>query len=418
MPPSAPPASLPSSPAVPPPRGLVLSLGLSQLVCWGVSYYLIGVFGQSIADDLGWRLTQVYAGFSLALVVMGLVSARVGRLIDRRGGRFTMSIGSVLLALGCGLLSLSEGGVLYWIAWTVLGLAMRCTLYDAAFASLARLLGPQARRPIAQITLLGGLASTVFWPLGQWLAGSLGWRGAVAVFGLIGLATLLLHWRIPGERWGDPVTPKANADRDPSPSWPPTDPASSTDRLGANAWLFGAVCALVGFTNAAMSSQQIVLLIGLGLGAATAVWIGSLRGIAQTIARCLEILFGRRVAPLDLNLFAALVCLAGFAIGPFIDGSIGAAIAFSFLFGVGNGLLTITRGTVPLQLFDARHYGSIVGRLIAPGFYLAASAPVVLAWVIETRSAAAAAWLMLLLSAALSVASLILRLRVRRPMRQ
>ena len=102
----------------------------------------------------------------------------------------------------------------------------------------------------------------------------------------------------------------------------------------------------------------------------------------------------------------------------FIDGSIGAAIAFSFLFGVGNGLLTITRGTVPLQLFDARHYGSIVGRLIAPGFYLAASAPVVLAWVIETRSAAAAAWLMLLLSAALSVASLILRLRVRRPMRQ
>ena len=95
-----------------------------------MSYYLIGVFGQAIADDLGWGLTQVYAGFSLALIVMGLVSARVGRLIDRRGGRFTMSLGSVVLALGCGLLALSEGGALYWVAWTVIGMAMRCTLYD------------------------------------------------------------------------------------------------------------------------------------------------------------------------------------------------------------------------------------------------------------------------------------------------
>ena len=410
----------------------MLTLGLSQLICWGVSYYLIGVFGQAMASDLGWSLARVYAGFSLALVVMGLVSARVGRLIEQRGGRFTMSIGSVLLAAGCGLLAISDDGLLYWLAWTLLGLAMRCTLYDAAFAALARLLGPQARRPISQITLLGGLASTVFWPLGQWLADGLGWRAAVAVFGVMGLATLWLHLRIPLQRWGEPAEGRSatpgGATGGAAGAVPVARSAAATPgvapaeigkaSLGVNAWLFGAICALVGFANAAMSSQQIVLMVGLGLGTATAVWIGSLRGIAQTIARFLEILFGRRFAPLDLNLFAALTCLAAFAVGPFIDGRPGAAMAFSFLFGAGNGLLTITRGTMPLQLFDARHYGSVVGRLIAPGFYLAASAPVVLAWVIERHGAVLAAWLLLLLSTALSLTSLILRQRARRSMRQ
>lgn len=404
---------------IPEPGRLVLLLGLSQLICWGISYYLIGVFGQPMADELGWSLTQVYAGYSLALVTMGLVSARIGRLIDQHGGAPAMSAGSVLLAVGCGLLAVNQGGPTYWLAWIVLGLAMRCSLYDAAFAALARLLGPAARAPIARITLLGGLASTVFWPLGQGLSDWLGWRAALAVYALIGLSTLLLHRRIPAARWqaGAEVAPTA-------PTAPTATPAlsrsvaSSTTALGVRAWLFALLCALVGFTNAAMSSQQIVLLIGLGLGTATAVWVASLRGLAQTVARLLDILFGRKLAPLDLNLLAALICLLGFAIAPFIGGNVWAATVFSFLFGAGNGLLTITRGTVPLQLFDPGQYGTIVGRLIAPGFYLAAAAPVVLAWLIETRGPVSGAGLLLLLSMALTITSLLLRRLGPRSMRQ
>jgi MFS family permease len=118
-------------------RKTVFSLGLSQLISWGISYYLIGCFGERIAADLGWTRGVVYGGFSLALLVMGVMSPVAGRLIDRYGGRRVMVAGSLLNAAGCAGLALSHDVPSYYAAWICLGLAMRLTLYDAAFAALA-----------------------------------------------------------------------------------------------------------------------------------------------------------------------------------------------------------------------------------------------------------------------------------------
>lgn len=209
----------------------MLRLGLSQLVCWGISYYLIGVFGERMVAGLGWSPALVYGGFSAALVAMGVVSPAVGRTIDRRGGRAVMSAGSLLLALGCLGLGTATSVPVYYLAWLCLGVAMRMTLYDAAFAALARIGGAAARRPISQITLLGGLASTSFWPIGQWLADALGWRGAVLVYAGFALLTLPLHATIPR-----PVTAathgtaaKAPARR-PAPCRPPATRSSPPAR--------------------------------------------------------------------------------------------------------------------------------------------------------------------------------------------
>ena len=118
-------------------RKLVLLLGVSQLVCWGISYYLIGIFGNAMAADLGLSLTVTYGGFTAALLVMGLTSTLIGRTIDRWGGRPVMVAGSLLSAAGCLGLAAATEVVGYYAAWVVLGLAMRTTLYDAAFAALA-----------------------------------------------------------------------------------------------------------------------------------------------------------------------------------------------------------------------------------------------------------------------------------------
>lgn len=158
-------------------RRTVLALSMSQFVCWGISFYLIGIFGEPIAIDLGWSQTLVYGGFSVALLTMGLVSPLVGRSIDRFGGGPVMAAGSLLCAAGCTWLSVVETVVAYHAAWICLGIAMRSILYDAAFASLVRIGGQEARRPIAQVTLLGGLASTVFWPVGHLFGDAFGWRG-------------------------------------------------------------------------------------------------------------------------------------------------------------------------------------------------------------------------------------------------
>lgn len=174
-------------------RRTVFCLGLSQLVCWGISYYLIGAFAELMTADLGWSRSLVYGGFSAALVTMGVASPLVGHAIDRYGGRPVMIVGSCLMALGCLGLSMTHDPLPYYAAWIGLGVAMRMTLYDAAFAALARLGGAQAKRPISQITLLGGLASTVFWPVGHVLAQAVGWRGAVIVYAGFALLTVPLH---------------------------------------------------------------------------------------------------------------------------------------------------------------------------------------------------------------------------------
>jgi MFS family permease len=366
----------------------VVCLGISQLVCWGITYYLIGVFGELIAADLGWGRTVVYGGFSIALLVMGIASPLVGRLIDRLGGARVMSLGSVLCALGTAGLALAHSLEAYYAAWICLGLAMRATLYDAAFATLARIGGPDAARPIAQVTLLGGLASTCSWPIGHLLAEAFGWRGALFVYALIALATLPLHLAIPSGRYAD-------APRAPDPPHPP---APRRQRV-APALLYAIVIAATNALNSGMSAHMIAVLTGLGLAASAAVWIASLRGVGQSLARLAQVLFGGRLHPLDLNLAATAVLtlcfVAGFASGWFLA----AAVAFAFFYGAGNGILTITRGTLPLVLFDHRTYGVFVGRLLVPSFLLSAAAPFAYAAVIERFGAAGGLWLSIVLAA-------------------
>jgi len=383
-------------------RSTVWCLGVSQLVCWGITYYLIGVFGDLMERDLGWSRTLVYGGFSVALVVMGLSSPIVGRLIDAHGGRRIMVAGSLATAAGCGGLALAHDLAFYYGAWVLIGFAMRLTLYDTAFASLARLGGPGASRAIAQITLLGGLASTVFWPVGHWLAESFGWRGALAVYALIGLLTIPLHLAIPDTRYD------GETDAGPARHVHARIPIKGRQELVA-AFLFAVVVASVSFLNSGMSAHMLSILGALGLAVSVAVWISTLRGIGQSFARLCQVLFGQRLHPLDLNLWAIAMLPLSFIAAFFSGTFIFAALAFSFIYGAGNGLATITRGTLPLVLMDHRHYGGRVGRLLVPGFMLSAAAPVIYAWFMDRWGPAGALDLSLGAAVLALVASLALR---------
>jgi MFS family permease len=386
------------------PRRTVICLGLSQLICWGITYYLIGEFGESIAADLGWTRTFVYGGFSIALIVMGLASPIAGRMIDRLGGRPVMALGSILSALGCAGIALSHGRITYYCAWICLGVAMRFTLYDAAFAALVRIGGPAARRPISNITLFGGLASTTFWPIGEALAGVFTWRGALLAYAGFALLTLPLHLAIPHAQH---VAPAEHG-------WAPPRSLPLArergERLLAGS-LYCLIVTLANFLNSGMSAHMIAMLTGLGLGASLAVWVAALRGIGQSLARFCEVLFGGRLHALDLNLIAALVLPFSFAAGPFGGQFLPAAVAFTFFYGAGNGIVTITRGTLPLALFDHRTYGAQVGQLLMPSFLLSAVAPITYALVIEHAGVPGAFYLSVALAAIALAAGLWLKIR-------
>src|SRR5262245_26061077 len=172
----------------------VLVLGVTQILAWGAIFYPPVLTLPLIAADRGWSITFVMAGFSLALLMAGLVSPLVGRLIDRHGGHRIMAVGSLLGALGLLGLAYAEHWLVYLAVWVLLGVATAASLYDPAFATLGRIFGAAARRPITALTLAGGFASTVSWPATHLLIDRLGVRSTYLVYALLlALVGALLH---------------------------------------------------------------------------------------------------------------------------------------------------------------------------------------------------------------------------------
>ncbi|MCR9059684.1 MAG: MFS transporter [Rhodobacteraceae bacterium] len=356
------------------PRKAVWALGLAQLISWGISFYYIGVFGDLIAPDLGWSRALVFGGFSAALITMGAASSFVGKAIDSVGGRPVLMAGAMLCAASLSLLAMSNGVTLYYAAWIGLGIAMRCTLYDAAFAALVKIEGSSARRSITQITLLGGLAATFFWPLGHFLAETFGWRWATLIYAGFAPILLLIFATYPDAK-DTPTFEPSEPDRKDAPQ-PRGNPARS-------AMLCATIIALGNGLHAGMSAHLITVLTDLGLAAGLAVSVAALRGVGQTSGRIAELAFGQKVHPIHLSTFAAALIVASFALGFLVAGLYLTAAAFVFLYGVATGLLTITRGTLPLVLFDPRRYGAMVGILLVPSFLVSAASPVIFAYVLD-----------------------------------
>ena len=170
---------------------VVTVLGVTQIFAWGSSYYLPAVLAKPIASDTGWSLSWVVGGLSLGLLIAGLVSPWVGRTIARRGGRLVLAVSAGLLAAGLSALALAHSLLAFLTAWLLVGLGMGAGLYDPAFATLGRLYGQSGRSAITALTLFGGFASTVCWPLSAFLEAHLGWRGACLVYAGFQLAVAL-----------------------------------------------------------------------------------------------------------------------------------------------------------------------------------------------------------------------------------
>ena len=175
-----------------PNRALVISvLGVTQIFAWGSSYYLPAVLAKPTASDTGWSLSWVVGGLSLGLLIAGIVSPWVGRAIAQRGGRPVLAGSAGLLATGLSALALAHSLPAFLIAWALIGLGMGAGLYDPAFATLGRLYGHSGRSAITTLTLFGGFASTVCWPLSAFLDAHLGWRGACLVYAGFQIAVAL-----------------------------------------------------------------------------------------------------------------------------------------------------------------------------------------------------------------------------------
>jgi MFS family permease len=170
---------------------VVASVGIGQILAWSSSYYLSAVLPLPAAADTGWSPDWTVGALSIGLLVSGLVSPLVGRLIDRHGGRPVLAASALLIAVGLIVLAAAPILAVFVLGWIVIGLGMGAGLYDSAFAALGRLYGDAARGAISRVTLFGGFASAVSWPVGSYLVVHAGWRATCLAFAAADLFLLL-----------------------------------------------------------------------------------------------------------------------------------------------------------------------------------------------------------------------------------
>jgi MFS family permease len=348
-------------------RVVVPVLGVTQILAWGSSYYLLAVLARPIFADTGWPLAWVVGGLSLGLLVAGVVSPRVGDSIQRLGGRLVLATSAAFLALGLIGVALSPNLPTYIISWLVLGIGMGAGLYDAAFATLGRLYGQRARTAITTLTLFGGFASTVCWPLSALLVSELGWRETCLVYAGIHLLVLLPLYMLalPTEPRRDLKSASARIEEGAAVS---PLPAVSRPLFA----LMTLVITVSSMISALISVHLLTILQAREIALAAAVALGAIVGPAQVGARAIEMAISRFHHPIWTKFTSVVFVATGVGLLWIGFPIVAAALIF---YGAGIGIESIARGTLPLAVFGEDYYPSIMGRIAMPSLIMQAASP-------------------------------------------
>lgn len=382
-------------------RRLVVWLSLAQLITWGSVFYTFALLLEPVERELGLTRVQSSLAFSLALLAEGLFAYPVGRWIDRGHERAVMTGGSLAIVAGLALHSQVRSVEGFYLAWTLLGAALAATLYTPVFAVVTRRFPQDFRRAIITLTFLGGLASSVFIPVSAWLIAGWGWRTALLL-----LAALHLLVCVPLHAFWLRDAPPPTAARVPHSEQSPAILLRSAPFLLITVFVVGMMA-----ITAAVPPHLISLLRERGLQEAWVIAIPASIGLIQVAGRLLLYFFEHR-----FNLHTAnrlIPFLIPLALAALIAGTAhpAGALLFVLLFGLGNGLLTIVKGTAIAQYVSRAHVASLNGALGLPTALARAVAPLLLGLMWTRELGYQWGLVLLLVTALVSAAALILAQR-------
>lgn len=352
-------------------RFTIAALSVGQIVCWAALYYAFTAFVLPMQRELGWSKPVLMGAYTFGLLVSAALSFAVGAALDRGHGRAVMTLGPLLGAAGMGLWAAGSNVLLLYAAWAVLGAAMAMTLYEPAFTIVTRLYPARFREAVTAITLVGGFASTLCFPVVALLQSQLGWRAALGVIALVLLLTAALHaWVLAGASVA-PAPVRAAVEV----------PASLGDALASRAfWALTTTFASFTFVAGAMWAHMAPALASKGLSEGDALTVLVCIGPAQVLGRLVFVFLGRRVPLRTLGLAVLggmpLGCVL-FALGQ----GLASLLAFALLFGMANGMATLVRGGLLPDYFGRAAIGRIGGAMSGVAQFARAGAPLAAAWV-------------------------------------
>ncbi|WP_051706414.1 MFS transporter [Nocardioides aequoreus] len=379
-------------------RAAVVALSTVQITSWGVLYYAFAALQASISADTGWSAVAVTGAFSLALLVSGAAGVWVGRRIDARGPRVVMTVGSLVAVPGLLAVATAPDLVVFYAGWVLVGLAMSATLYPPAFAALTRWGGRHRVRALTTLTLVGGLASTVFAPTASALETVLGWRGAYLVLLLaLVVVTAPLHWWGLRHAWR-PATAEGDASR--------TTAARTTRSVTRSRpfVLLAAANALTTLSAFAVLVNLVPMMVERGMAPGLAAVALGLGGVGQALGRlgyarlaAVTTVRGRTVGVMA----AVAVATAALAVAP--TGGV-VFVVLGMVLGLARGVYTLVQATAVTDRWGPTSYGALNGVLGAPALVASAAAPFVGAVLAHLLGGYAAGFLALAGVAALGAA--------------
>ncbi|MBB3655813.1 MFS family permease [Rhizobium sp. BK650] len=362
------------------PLSAVLGLGITQIIGYGTLYYSFSILAPDMAAQFAWSSEWVFGALSAALLAGGLTAPWLGALFDRIGAGRVMTAGSLAAAVALTACAFAPGRAAYVAALIAIEISANLVQYGAAFALLVQIRPQVASRSITYLTLIAGFASTIFWPITTALHSHLNWQNVYLVFAALNLVVCM-----PIHAW---LSKSATSPRQVASTAAPHVEGSlppARRRLGFAIMVTG--FSLMSLSSSAVLVHLVPLLSGLGLGA-TAALVGTLFGPSQVSSRLINMVFGKNLPPLHLAVVAAMLIPGGVLALLFSAPSMPGAMVFAVIFGMGNGLLSIVTGTLPLHLFGSEGYGKRQGKMMAARLILSALAPFVLAFAMQNLGVA------------------------------
>jgi MFS family permease len=351
-----------------PPRRVLAALCVTEVVSWGVLYYAFPVALSSITADTGWSASATTAAFSAGLVVSALAGIPVGRWLDRAGPRRVMTSGSLLAAPSAVAIGLAPDLAWFFLAWLVAGVAMAAIFYQAAFAALTRWYGPARVRALTTLTLVAGLASTIFAPLTSVLLDHLSWRGTYLVLaGVLAVVTIPLHALALTPPW----TPVHGHDE-------PRDGAPASVRSIVRSpgfLLLSGALTVTAFGLYAASLTLIPLLTGRGMSAPLAATTLGLLGAGQLLGRIGYAPLTARTTPTARTVAIVAASALAIALLAAVPGPLALLVALAVFAGAVRGAGTLLQATVVADRWGSARYGALSGWFAAPITGAAALAP-------------------------------------------
>ena len=340
---------------------MVWALAVSTTVAYGVLYYAFAVFVKAIELELGWNRAQASGAVSLSFVIGALVSPLLGRLTDRHGARGIMAIGTVAAALLVFAWSRVSSLPMLYLIFAALGVTSSATFYDPAFTAVAVWFKRDRSKALLIITLVAGLASTIFVPLSTFLLERIGWRDALAVLAAMLLATAPLLWLVVRRHPEDMNTTVDGLTMMLEAHPRPIAPGTRDWIRSSTFWSIAIGFALARLAVSTLAPHLVPLLRERGYsGAITATLAGSV-GVLQLAGRLLIAPLTRIVSLTVLT--AATFSVHGLGLVMLATHTDAGVWAFIALYGSTNGAITIARAALTADLFDNRIYGAVSGGL-------------------------------------------------------